>query len=214
MRSAEGELVILIHGLWRGLWAMEPMAEFLNKQGNFHTINVPYPSYRKSVQNHAKRIRDVIEKHDKGGRIHFVTHSLGGIIARHLLNELPSEKIGNTVMLVPPNQGSEIIAWLDKWGPLKHVLGPSGQQLRMGAVDAPPLPNHAHTAIIMGNQSAMPLFRHLLDQENDGIVSVESGKLDGASEFHVIGADHTFIATHPQAQSMTLQFLQKGKIQL
>lgn len=189
---------------------MDPMAEFLHTEGKFHTINVPYPSYRKPIQNHAKRILDVINQHDKGGRIHFVTHSLGGIISRHLLNELPAEKVGRTVMLAPPNQGSEIIAWLDKWGPLKHALGPSGQQLRMGKVDAPPLPPHAHTAVIMGNQSALPLFRHLLDAENDGIVSVKSGHIDGASAFHVIEADHTFIATHPLAQSMTLQFLQKG----
>jgi pimeloyl-ACP methyl ester carboxylesterase len=212
VRLGDGDLVILIHGLWRSLWAMDPMAEFLHNKGDFHTINIPYPSYRKSIQSHTKHIRRVIQQHDKGGRIHFVTHSLGGIIARHLLNELTPKQTGHTVMLAPPNKGSEIIAWLDKWGPLKHALGPSGQQLRMDAVDAPPLPPHAHTAVIMGDQSHLPFFRHLLDKQNDGIVSVESGKIDGAHEFHIIPADHTFIATNPLAQSMTLEFLQKGRI--
>jgi len=211
VRPGEGDLVILIHGLWRSLWAMDPMANFLNQEGEFHTINIPYPSYRKPIQDHAKRIRQIIDEHNKGGRIHFVTHSLGGIIARHLLCELTPAQTGHTVMLAPPNQGSEIIAWLDHWGPLKHTLGPSGQQLRMGAVDAPPLPPHARAAVIMGNQSILPFFRHLLDQENDGIVSVESGKIKGACEFQIIEADHTFIATHPLAQSMTLQFLQEGE---
>jgi len=82
----------------------------------------------------------------------------------------------------------------------------------MGAVDAPPIPENIDTAVIMGKRSLLPFFRPLLDPENDGIVSVESGKIEGMNEFHILDADHTFIATEPEAMKMTAQFLKEGKI--
>jgi len=214
IRPAEdGEIVILIHGLWRSLWAMEPMAEYLNQMG-YHTINVPYPSFRKPIEESSRLIHNTINLHDKGTRIHFVTHSLGGIISRKLLAELPQQQTGRVVMLAPPNQGSEIIQWLDQCGPLKHTLGPAGQQLRMGKVDAPPVAEETDTAVIMGRRSTIPFFRTLLDPENDGIVSVESGRIEGMNEFYILDTDHTFIATDPRVMEMTAQFLNDGKIKV
>ena len=211
IRAADGEIVILLHGLWRSMWAMDPMAKFLNQQG-YHTINVPYPSFRKPIEHSCSIIRNAIKHHEKGTRINFVTHSLGGIITRKLLTGLTPNQTGRVVMLAPPNQGSEIIPWLDKCGPLKHALGPAGQQLRLGAVDAPPLNKKTDVAVIMGRRSTLPFFRRLLETENDGIVSVENGRIDGMNEFHTLDTDHTFIATDPKAMAMTAEFLKEGKI--
>jgi len=211
VRPADGEMVILIHGLWRSMWAMDPMAAYLHQLG-YHTINVPYPSFRKPIEASCQIVHQAIQDHNKQGPIHFVTHSLGGIVTRKLLADLPKKQTGRVVMLAPPNQGSEIIGWLDHCGPLKHTLGPAGQQLRMGEVDAPPISLETDTAIIMGKRSLLPFFRPLLDSENDGIVSVESGKIEGMNEFHILDADHTFITTDPEAMNMTAQFLKDGKI--
>ena len=209
VRHSDGETVILIHGLWRSMWAMDPMAEYLHQHG-YHTINIPYPSFRKSIEDHCQLIQKIIQTLDPNQKINFVTHSLGGIITRRLLAELSPKQTGRVVMLAPPNQGSEIIQWLDQCGPLKYTLGPSGQQLRMGKVEAPPLNPKTDVAIIMGNRSVLPFFRHLLDSENDGIVSVESGKIEGMNEFYILDTDHTFIATNPHAQEITAEFLKKG----
>lgn len=211
VRPGDGDIVILLHGLWRSLWAMEPMAHYLHQQG-YHTINVPYPSFRKPIEESCRIVHNAIRLHEKGSHIHFVTHSLGGIITRKLLAELPLKQTGRVVMLAPPNQGSEIVQWLDKCGPLKHTLGPAGQQLRMGSVDAPTLAEETDAAVIMGRRSTIPFFRTLLDDENDGIVSVESGKIEGMNEFHILDTDHTFIATDPRVMKMTAQFLNDGKI--
>ncbi|NCF13422.1 MAG: hypothetical protein GWP68_08615 [Verrucomicrobiaceae bacterium] len=63
----------------------------------------------------------------------------------------------------------------------------------------------------MGKKSRIPFFRRLLDNDNDGIVSVERGKIEGMNEFHVMDADHTFIASDPRVMELTLQFLREGK---
>ncbi|MCP5535606.1 MAG: alpha/beta hydrolase [Akkermansiaceae bacterium] len=210
VREADADAVILLHGLWRSLWAMEPMAKYLNDHG-YHTINVPYPSFRKPMEELTGIIHDAMTLHGGDRRIHFVTHSLGGVLARRLLRLLPPGQAGRVVMLAPPHQGSEIIDWVAQFKPLAMSLGPAGMQLGSGKIDAPALPEAVDSAVIMGTQSAIPFFRKLLDQENDGIVSVERGKIDGMKEFQVLDADHTFIASDPRVMEMTLKFLRDGK---
>ena len=80
VRQANGETVILLHGLWRSLWAMEPMASFLHEQG-YQTINVPYPSFRKPIEEIVSLVREAIDQHSGQQSVHFVTHSLGGILS-------------------------------------------------------------------------------------------------------------------------------------
>ena len=209
--DANADAVVLLHGLWRSVWAMEPMAKYIHQQG-YHTINIPYPSFRKPMEQLTELIHDTMTLHGGHRRIHFVTHSLGGVLARKLLPLLPAEQAGRVVMLAPPNQGSEIVDWASRYKALALSLGPAGMKLSSDAIgETPLLPEQTDSAVIMGKQSAIPFFRNLLDQENDGIVSAERGKIDGMNEFHILETDHTFIASDPRVMKMTLQFLRNGK---
>lgn len=210
VRDADADAVILLHGLWRSVWAMEPMAKYLHQQG-YHTINVPYPSFRKPIGEITRIVHDAMMRHGGDRKVHFVTHSLGGIVTRQLLAEIPTGQTGRVVMLAPPNQGSEIIDWVSRYKPLKLSLGPAGAQLGTGCIDAPPPPEKTDTAVIMGKRSSIPFFRTFLDKENDGIVSVERGRIDGMNEFHVLDTDHTFIASDPRVLEMTCTFLREGR---
>lgn len=207
--NPDADAVILLHGLWRSVWAMEPMAKYLNQHG-YHTINVPYPSFTKPMEEIMQVVHQAVTQHGGKRTIHFVTHSLGGIVTRKLLNELTPQQTGRVVMLAPPNQGSEIVDWLARCSPMKFGLGPAGMQLSSSQINAPSLPEQTDTAIIMGKRSNIPFFRWLLDHDNDGIVSVERGKIDGMNEFHILDTDHTFIATDPRVMKKTVKFLQDG----
>ena len=210
-RNLGGPPVILLHGLGRGWRAMEPLARALAHE-RFSSLNIPYPSTRKSIPELVGHVRDEIEKVTDGEPVHFITHSLGGILLRALMAEGPPWKTGRVVMLAPPNGGSEIVDWAARYPLIQRLLGPAGCSLGSEGVpkQLPAFPKEAEVAVIMGKRCAIPLFQKLLDPANDGIVSVERGKIPGLREFAVIDADHTFIQMHPEAIRLSLNFLKYG----
>ncbi len=190
---------------------MQPLARALERDG-FSTLNIPYPSGRLPIPYLVARIRTQVEKITDGRPVNFITHSLGGILARSLLAEEVPWQTGKVIMLAPPNSGSEIVDW-SKNHPLLHLmLGPAGRSL---ASDGAPsnlraFPTGIEAAVIMGNRCPIPVFRKILGEENDGIVSAAGGRIDGLKGFSVINADHTFIQMHPETIRLSLHFLKTG----
>jgi hypothetical protein len=207
-----GPRVVLLHGLWRGFHAMEPMARALQSEG-FSTLNIPYPSGRLPIDVLSERIRRQVGEIPGDGPIHFITHSLGGIIVRKLLDDGAPWDFGRIVMLAPPNNGSEIVDWARHKPILHRVLGPAGRALGSDGIPAalPPLPEGVEAAVIMGNRSTIPFFNSLFGDDHDGIVSAAKGRIEGLRGFSVIPADHTFIQMHPEAIHLCVDFLKSGK---
>lgn len=191
---------------------MQPLARALSSEG-FSTLNLPYPSSRMPIATLAERIRFQVEKIAGGQPIHFITHSLGGILIRTLLAEGVPWETGKIIMLAPPNCGSEIVDWSKRHPLLHQALGPAGRALSSDGVPAslPGLPENTEAAVIMGNRSSVPVFKNLLGTENDGIVTTAKGRIDGLKGFSVINADHTFIQMHPEAIRLSLHFIKTGE---
>lgn len=206
----DGPVVVLLHGLWRSFRAMGPLERALGEDG-FSTLNIPYPSFRLPADALARRIAASIERKASGGEVSFVTHSLGGILLRMLMNREVSWSWGRCLMLAPPNGGSEIVDWLEKHPPLGILLGPTGRSLGSHGLPAslPPVFS-PELAIIMGTRVRIPFFQSLLEPSNDGIVSSSRGRLPGAAHFAEIDGDHTFIQMHPEAIRLTRRFLKDG----
>ncbi len=117
--------------------------------------------------------------------------------------------LGRTVMLAPPNQGSEIMdhlqgrAWTHwLFGPVVKELstGPKGTARQLG-----PVPPETH--IIMGKRSLIPLFKHLLGPESDGVVTVCGGHAEGEAGFSIVDSDHTLIMWRPSVLREVLNIL-------
>lgn len=207
-----GPPVVLLHGLWRGWRAMQPLARALANEG-FSSLNLPYPSGRLPVSQLVIRVRAEVEKIASDQPVHFITHSLGGILIRALLAQEVPWVTGKIVMLAPPSRGSEIVDWSKKHPLIHHILGPAGRSLGSDGVpsELAALPPEIQAAVIMGNRNSIPIFTKLLDSENDGIVSAAKGRIDGLSGFTVVNADHTFIQMHPETIRLCLHFLKTGE---
>lgn len=107
----KSESVVLLHGLARTSDSMVRMARALEAAG-YRVCNVSYPSRKHSVEVWTKDfVAPAVRacRSNESDTVHFVTHSLGGIVVRQLAKSTPDLTIGRVVMLSPPNHGSEVV---------------------------------------------------------------------------------------------------------
>ncbi len=211
------DCVILLHGLGRTRFSFSKMEAALTHHG-FRVINLNYPSTRKNIaQLSEETIQRGLEQSQQlqSRKIHFVTHSMGGILLREYLSRHTLDKIGHTVMLSPPNKGSEIVDKLKNNFFFKWVLGPAATELGTDKQSLPArLKPFQHTVgIITGNKSARHdrLFKDFFNGEHDGKVSVSSAKLKGMTDFLVLPTQHTFITSDEAVIKQTIHFIKQGQ---
>lgn len=209
------DTVVLIHGLGRTRRSMWLVGLWLKYCG-YRVTSIGYPSHRVSieeaVENHIKPKLAALEV-EPGSRVHFVTHSLGGIVFRAWAAKRDAAfPLGRAVLLAPPNQGSEIIDELRQWRWVRWLLGPVSAELGTDAASTPnslgPLP--PETGIIMGSKDTLPFFRHLLGPESDGVVTIASSHGEGESDFALLPANHATIILQPAVFRAVNRFLRTG----
>lgn len=211
--TSNNECVILLHGLARTNHSMFNLESVLKKH-RYVVVNHSYPSTQKSIKALANQaippmINECLERHAK--RIHFVTHSLGGIILQQYLHKNRIPKLDYIVMLAPPNHGSQLADLLHKRWFCRRVFGPAIGELTTNKSSISMLPGQYKIGIIAGNYSLNPIASKIFAEPNDGKVAVSSTKLDQMSDFIVLPATHTFIMQNPLVQKQILYFLSQGR---
>ena len=208
------ECVVFIHGLGRRRQAMNKIEKYFVKN-NYGTFNFGYSSLNCEIEHVCRAylkpvVLSLIEKYNK---IHFITHSLGGIILRYLLNENKFDgSVGRVVMLAPPNNGSELAHYLSNFKVLNYIIGPNLKLLGRGENSVPvnlPLPDFEF-GVITGSKSINPFFSMIIGKPSDGKVAIEEAKLPNMKDFKVVKRSHTFIMNAPEVMEMSLNFIKFG----
>lgn len=206
------EAVILLHGLARKASSMNKLERALKDSG-YRVVNVDYPSTKHDIQALAEwSIGNAINEVDMYPKIHFVTHSMGGILVRQYLHQHQVSNLGRVVMLGPPNSGSEVVDILHNLPGFKTVNGPAGLQL---SAKEDGLPNQLGPAnfelgIIAGSRSVNLVLSTMLPMPNDGKVSVQSSKLEGMKDHTTMPVTHTFMMRNSAVIQQVLHFLMYG----
>jgi len=213
-KDSHQDVVVLLHGMGRGTLSMKRIEWALVNRG-YRVVNLGYPSTRYAVEHVARsHLAPALRKLElpPGGRVHFVTHSLGAIVLRQQLATEPLPNLGRVVMLGPPNGGSEIADALKRGRFLRLFTGPSGQQLGTSGEDLPRKlgPARFELGVIAGDRSLNPFFSRRLPRPHDGKVSVESTRLEGMSDFLVVHCSHTFLPWRKSVVRQVVSFLETG----
>lgn len=209
--------IVLLHGLGRTSDSMRPFAQAAESAG-YLVANIDYPSREYSIEELAPRaVREGLARCHTAetAPIHFVTHSMGGILVRYYAKFFGLPKPGRVVMLSPPNRGSEVADHLAGWGPYRWFNGPAGQQLVTGPHGLPALlgPVDFPLGIITGNRHAFfdGWMADLIPGEDDGKVSVARARVRGMRDFIVLPYSHPFIMREPEVFEQALHFLAHGR---
>lgn len=206
--------VLLLHGIARRATSLRPLERRLRAAG-YTTLNLDYPARRLGLAEIACTLAPTVSAFGAGvARLHIVTHSMGGLVARVLLTGHRPENLGRVVMLGPPNEGSEVADALHRLALYRRVFGPAGAELvtardeagrrLFGPIDYP-------LGIIAGSRSLYPLASLLLPGPNDGRVTVARTRLAGMADHIVLPVAHPTMMWSRRLQDETLHFLRVGR---
>jgi hypothetical protein len=211
-QPADSGQVVLLHGLARTSRSMAKLEKFLSTRG-YQVINIDYPSRKHRIAELAEMVRqEVMAKTRNREKVHFITHSMGGIILRTIQQNDPLPHLGRVVMLSPPNQGSEVVDVLGNLSLFGFINGPAGREIgtdeqsvpkQLGKIDF-------ELGVITGDRSINWINSLLIPGKDDGKVSIERARIEGMADFLVEHVSHPFIMKDKKVMNECLHFLRNG----
>jgi len=208
------ECVVLLHGLWRSALSMKALEWGLSEAG-FAVVNPSYPSLSHPIQELARIAVDegLAGCREQGlGIIHFVTHSLGGILVRQYLAYGAIPGLHRVVMLGPPNQGSQVADFIASVDALELVMPDIVEQLGTGEKSIPRQlgPVTFELGIIAGTSNGRAMLPGFPEVASDGTVAVAETIVPGMLDFLEMPVGHTFMMWNEAVLEQVIHFLSYG----
>jgi triacylglycerol lipase len=207
--TTKGETVILLHGLARSDRAMNKLANALRNEG-YRVINPNYPSTTADIDTLTTALFKALEPQISPlETVHFVTHSMGGILLQRQLDTAGLPNLGRVVMLAPPSQGSEVPDKLRRFKLYQKVNGPAGNQLGTDAesiplqLNAPDYP----LGVIAGDRSINPILSLLIPGPDDGKVATSRVRPAACTDFRLLHVTHPCMVWNPRVIAEVKHFL-------
>ena len=211
-KPGDKEIIVLLHGLGRSNASMWLLAARLSYAG-YYVQRVGYSSLDQTPEEIIKeistQINDCCLKHDN--KVHFVGHSLGGLMVRAYLQNNKVKNLGRVVLLGTPNQGTKAVDHFnDSW--LMKLLGPTAKALGTDESSFPKSlkPPYYPVGIIAGVYKS-EINEQIIPGKDDGLVSVEATKLDGMTDFIIIETGHSMMRYDSEVAEQTVEFIRHGR---
>ena len=207
------ETVVLVHGIWMTGLDMSLMRHRLKHCG-FKPVQFSYPTIRCSLKDNATKLQRFVRQLEESSgptSIHFVAHSLGGMLLRQFFNDYPDQRTGRVVTLGTPHQGSQVARRMgcNPFGSM--LLGKSYLNGLQG--DVPPWQTKREIAVFAGQVSVgVGRLIQSLPKPNDGTVSVAETNLEGMSLHRVFPTTHMGLLISDEVAQAVCGFLREGVI--
>lgn len=209
--SRPQETVVLLHGILNRPFVMTKIQRGLEKNG-FRVLNWGYQSTEKTIEEYTADLKTFVESQKLTHPVHFVGFSLGSIIARNYLSTTPPPQLGRFVQIAPPNHGSERVSALSQFKTVRWILGDKAfEQMKPNSafLQSMGLPPCA-IGIIVGGRGDGKGYSDSLAGDDDGTVSLNSSRLEGAKDFAQVPSTHTLLLAQDKTVDLVVAFLKNG----
>lgn len=213
--TSEPECVVLLHGIGMQGYVMKRLETALVAEG-YRVVNISYPSRELPFEILAgEYLPAQLQANDvaRAPRLNFVTHSMGSLLVRKLIQDSRPANLGRVVMIGPPNHGSAAADQAKQSTLLSEFMGENLARLGTGenSIVSTLGPADFEVGIVAGEVALNPAFGDVLAGKNDGAVTVESAKLEGMRDFIVVPFSHTVMLWRDEVIAQTIAFLRAGK---
>jgi len=203
------EQIIIVHGLWMTGLELGVLQHRLRVDHGFEASIFSYPSITGSMQDHVDSLYEFVKSH-RTNRMHFVGHSLGGIVVLKLLESHDDIAPGRVVCLASPMQGSCAVDGFARWPFARAALGAA---ICEEVLSSKPRrwDGRRDVGIIAGSLS-IGIGRLFADfhEPSDGTLLVSETKLAGARDHIVMPVSHTGIVFSVEVTAQIAKFLRDG----
>ena len=205
--TAQRETVVLVHGLYvHGLWMQ--LLEYWLEEAGYHTVNYSYPSITRTPAENAEDLHMLLE-HVDTPVVHFLAHSMGGLVVRHLFHHYPQRRPGRVVTMGTPHQGS-YAARIMHYSGLGYFVGRGLEEGLLG--DAPTWTNSHQLGSIAGTLNlGLGLLFPGMPAPADGMIAVVETQLPGMTDHICLPVSHMQMLVDPTAVSQACAFFATGR---
>ncbi|WP_067659997.1 esterase/lipase family protein [Ferrimonas marina] len=211
------ETVVVIHGLGRSGYSMRRLTEQFEQAG-YHTHVVDYDSLGEDLD----QVVEQVEQQLTGccsdtQQVHFVGHSLGGLLTRIYFTQPQSaalaERLGRVVMIGTPNHGSALVDRFEQHWWMKWMGGTTLALATDGVSQQLPLPPFEAGIIAGDDRPAVAgwISDPVLGEANDGLVAVSSTQLANMADFILLDINHWAMRYDREVGRQAIHFLQHGQ---
>ena len=204
------QAIVIVHGIWVNSWVMRKLARRLSNQG-YVTYLFDYQSVKKSPEQNARLLSEFVKTIDQPV-VHFVAHSLGGLVLLHYLNlssQQDQDRTGRVVMLGSPLNGSSRAPRILRIPFGRHLLGHSVQKGLLG--HDLQLPAELDAGMICGTfRLGIGMIVGSFGEPHDGTVAVKETQFKGLTDSINIRISHTGMLLSAKIAQQVVDFLQNG----
>jgi pimeloyl-ACP methyl ester carboxylesterase len=213
MREAAAQHVIYVHGLWMPGGESLLLAHRLLREFDFQVHAFPYSAVTSGMEEITARLQSFVRSLGVSA-VHFVGHSLGGLVIYRFLERYPEQPAGRVVFLGTPSVESRAAVQAGRSRFVSALMGPS-------VADELLRPRERRwtfgrsLGIVAGSQSlGLGQFLAGFEEECDGTVGVSETRLPGATDHITLHVSHMGMLVSPRVAHETGLFLRDGRFSL
>jgi pimeloyl-ACP methyl ester carboxylesterase len=210
--------VVLVHGLFLNGAEFGLLRRRLAAAHGFQSHRFSYPTVRGSMEATLERLERFVERID-AERVHFVGHSLGGIVLHRYFQDFPDSqasraRAGRVLLLGAPLAGSASARAVAKHALLRRVIGPLVGAELVQECSPRQWSCGCELGLIAGSRPlGLGRFFARFQEDCDGTVAVSETKLPGHTAHLTLPVSHMGMLVDAKVARQAGTFLSEGRFE-